>query len=32
LYSKKRKEASDNKLRMNVLKKIEDKYGEEYAG
>lgn len=31
LYHKKRKEVCDYKLRINVLKKIEEKYGEDYG-
>lgn len=30
IVGKKRKEMMDNKLRMNVIKKVEEKYGEYY--
>jgi hypothetical protein len=31
LFERKRKEVCDYKVRINVLKKIEEKYGEEYS-
>jgi hypothetical protein len=31
LFGRKRKEVCDYKLRINVLRKIEEKYGEEYS-
>jgi hypothetical protein len=31
LFGQRRKEVCDYKLRINVLKKIEEKYGEEYS-
>jgi hypothetical protein len=31
VVAKKRKEPTDNKLRVNIIKKIEEKYGDYYG-